>query len=63
MKLLVGVAGQFSLIAHKNNGIIEKKVQRERGVVYETLCYVCIALAIAIKNNGCYRLSVHLYIH
>ena len=39
------------LICQENNGII-KKIS-ERGFVYETICYVCIALAIAIMNN-CY---------
>lgn len=32
-----------------------KRFQRERRFVYETICYVCIALAIAIKNRGCCR--------
>ncbi len=36
------------LICQENNGII-KKIS-ERGFVYETICYVCIALAIA-KNK------------
>ncbi|MDE6911281.1 MAG: hypothetical protein K2P44_12550 [Lachnospiraceae bacterium] len=39
------------LIIFKNNGIIQKRLQRERGFVYETICYVCIARAIAIKTT------------
>lgn len=40
------------LISHKNNGILKKKCRR--GIfVYETICYVCVALAIAIKSDGC----------
>lgn len=38
------------LIIYKNNGIMQKRFQRERGFVYETICYVCIALAIAIHT-------------
>ena len=38
------------LIIYKNNGMIQKRIQRERGFVYETICYVCIALAIAMHT-------------
>ncbi|MEZ3426391.1 MAG: hypothetical protein K1W13_03155 [Lachnospiraceae bacterium] len=41
-----------NLIYSIKDDIIKNKIS-ERGFVYETICYVCIALAIAIVNN-CY---------
>ncbi len=43
-----GNCGRKKLITRENNSII-KKENSERGFVYEKICYVCIALAIAIK--------------
>lgn len=63
------------MIIYKNNDIMQKRFQRERGFVYETIYYVCIALAIAIhtiesmirkdsiKNNRYCRMTVYLYVH
>ena len=34
-----------------------------RGLVYETICYVCIAPAIAIKRRRMLRLADHLNVH
>ncbi len=37
-------------LLYRQNSAIVKKEKPEGGFLYETICYVCIALAIAIKT-------------
>lgn len=43
--------------------LYKRNFKEKRRGVYEKIRYACIALAIAIKNNGYCHLTVHLYVH